>query len=383
MDGKPKIGIDVTSALSQRAGIGRYTRELVSALVNSVQTFEYLLFSAKQPSWDRLSSRIKESAQVSYRQAPLSEQWLYRIWHRFRIPVPVQRFTGEFDLFYSPDFVLPPVARGNPTVLTVHDLSFIHYPETFTPALRRYLNNAVPRSIHAAAHVLADSEATKNDLREIWGIPEEKISIIYSGVDPAFKPPSNSKNIANMKAKYKLGDKPYILSVSTVQPRKNYKMLIQAYKELVDEFPHQLVIAGGMGWLYEDTLNEVKRLGLEDRVRFLGYVDDEDLPALYSNATLFTFPSLYEGFGLPILEAMACGVPVIVSDASSLPEVAGGNGLILPPVEPRKWTHAMRELLNDPNRRAKMVAGGFIRVRQFSWKKAAGQLSAIFELLLP
>jgi glycosyltransferase involved in cell wall biosynthesis len=379
---RPVVGIDVTSALSQRAGIGRYTRELVSALIRFDKALEYVLFSARQPSWDSLSSRIPEDAHVRYTQSFLSERWLYRLWYRLRIPIPVQSFTGDIDLFYSPDFVLPPVRDGVPTILTVHDLSFIHYPETFTSALRNYLNQVVPRSVKRATHILADSQSTKEDLRNIWQIEDKKISVLYSGVDGSFRPPSDKSKRSDVRERYGLSDEPYIFSVSTIQPRKNYQMLIRAFKGVIDHFPHRLVIAGGKGWLYEETFNEVKRQGLEEKVTFLGFVKDEDLPALYSEATLFVFPSLYEGFGFPILEAMACGVPVVVSSASCLPEIAGEAAAALPPLDEEAWTATIRDLLDDPNQRAKMVASGFLRVRQFGWRSAAEQLSELLQTLL-
>jgi glycosyltransferase involved in cell wall biosynthesis len=379
---RPVIGIDVTSALSQRAGIGRYTRELVSALVRNDKSVDYLLFSAKQPTWDPLENRIPSDSNVRYRQSPFSERWLYRLWYRLRLPIPVQTFTGDVDIFYSPDFVLPPVRDEIPTVLTVHDLSFVHFPETFTPSLRKYLNQVVPRSVRSASHVLADSQTTKDDISNIWNIDEKKITVLYSGVDRSFRPPSDTAKLVNVRNKYDLGDRPYILSVSTIQPRKNYQMLIRAFKEVAKDFPHRLIIAGGKGWLYEETLAEVNAQGLNDRVLFVGFVDDQDLPALYSDATLFVFPSLYEGFGLPILEAMSCGVPVVVSNASCMPEVAGEAALVLPPQDEEAWTAAIRDLLDDPNRRAQMVAGGFLRARQFSWKRAAEQLSGVVQQLL-
>jgi glycosyltransferase involved in cell wall biosynthesis len=379
---QPVVGIDVTSALAQQAGIGRYTRELVSALVRKDRSIEYLLFSASQPSWDLLANRFPADAKVRYQQSLFSERWLYRIWYRLRLPIPVQTFTGDIDLFYSPDFVLPPVRDEIPTILTVHDLSFIHYPETFTPSLRKYLNKVVPKSVKRASHILADSQTTKEDISNTWQIDEKKITVLYSGVDNTFRPPADKLHLANVREKYDLGEEPYLFSVSTIQPRKNYQMLIRAFRSVADEFPHKLVIAGGMGWLYEETLEEVKTQGLESRVLFLGFVDDEDLPALYSDATLFVFPSLYEGFGLPILEAMACGVPVVVSSSSCMPEVAGEAALILPPQDQEAWSSAIRDILDDPSRRARMVAGGFLRARQFSWSQGAEQLSGLIHQLL-
>jgi glycosyltransferase involved in cell wall biosynthesis len=380
---KPRLGIDVTSALSQHAGIGRYTRELIRTLVRSNDSFDYTLFSAKIPrARELIPDEFREKEEVRIRTAPISEKWLYRLWHRLRVPVPVQWFTGELDLYYSPDFVLPPVAGSIPTILTVHDLSFVHFPETFTPSLITYLNEVVPRSVRKASHILADSEATKVDLVNIWEIPDKKISVLYSGVDRSFRPVTDKGHLSSMREKYGLGQDPYILSVSTIQPRKNYQMLIRAFKRIASDYPHRLVIAGGKGWLFESILEEVRIQNLEDKVLFIGFVDDDDLPALYSDATLFVFPSLYEGFGLPLLEAMACGVPVISSSASCLPEVAGEAALTLPPEDERAWTGGIQGLLDDPNRRMKMVASGFRRSREFTWWQSADTLADTISGLL-
>lgn len=377
-----RIGIDATAAVTQGGGIGRYTRELVGALGNEPGNYTYRLFSARQPAELPVPEPIPQSSAISYRQAPLSAQWLYRVWYRLRLPLPVQLFTGTIDLFHSPDFVLPPVLGDIPTLLTVHDLSFLHYPETFTPALVNYLNRVVPWSVERATHVVADSEATKRDLVNLWHVEPEKISVLYSGVHERFQPVTDDKVLAQMRQRYGLGEAPYILSVGTVQPRKNYEMLIRALKRVADKCPHNLVIAGGQGWLYDQVMDEVREQRLEERVRFTGFVDDADLPALYSESSLFVFPSLYEGFGLPLLEAMACGVPVLTSNASSLPEVAGTAAMQLPPTSERKWARAMLQVLGDSELRVHMVAAGFRQVRRFSWQKAARELRQIYARLL-
>jgi len=298
------------------------------------------------------------------------------------VPVPVQLVTGKIDLFHSPDFVLPAISGDVPSLLTVHDLSFVHFPDTFTPALINYLNGVVPRSVDRATHILADSQATKEDLVNIWNVPQNKITVLYSGVSGKFRPVTEKEQLRLVREKYGLGDDPYFLSVGTVQPRKNFQMLFRAFEPVAKEFEHNLFIAGGKGWLYEKVLVDIERRGLTDRVRFIGFVDDADLPALYSGATLFLFPSIYEGFGLPLLEAMACGVPVITSDASSLPEVSGEAAIQLSPEQPERWTSAIMELLNDPGRRAALVAAGFIQARTFTWTKASRQLASIYDQLL-
>jgi glycosyltransferase involved in cell wall biosynthesis len=377
-----RIGIDVTAAITQGGGIGRYTRELVRALIRKDDSSYYILFSGKAPKRALVADPIPEASNVEYREFWLNAKWLYRLWYRLRLPISVQWLTGDIDIYHSPDFVLPPT--GNiPSVLTIHDLSFVHYPEAFTPALLNYLNKAVPSSIARASHVLADSLSTKNDLVDIWQVPKEKISVIYSGVGSSFKPVTEKDVIQRVRQKYELGDKPFIFSVGTLQPRKNYEMLIRAFKPISETTTHQLVIAGGFGWMYKQILEEASRLGLTERVKLIGFVDDQDLPALYSDASLFAFPSLYEGFGIPLLEAMSCGVPVISSNASSLPEVAGDAALLLPPDAQELWSENLRQLLEDSSRRTKMVAAGFLQARKYSWRTAAEHVLNIYHTLLP
>lgn len=376
-----RIGIDLTAAITQGGGIGRYTRELIHALIALDQRNEYRFFSAKPPAQTPVSNPIPVAPNVQYRSALLDERWLYRLWYRLRLPLPVQLVTGRVDLFHSPDFVLPPVNGRIPTLVTVHDLSFLHYPDTFPPKLVAYLNKVVPWSIGRATHVLADSAATKRDLVAMWQVPAEKVTVLYCGVHERFRPITDAAALDAVRAKYGLADAPYLLSVGTVQPRKNYRLLIRAFAPVAARWPHNLIIGGGKGWLSDDLMQEVRALGLNGRVRFIGFVDDDDLPALYSAATLFLFPSLYEGFGLPLLEAMACGVPVVSSDASSLPEVVGETAVLLSPHDPQPWTAALLALLADEERRTALAAAGRQQAQRFSWETAAGQLLDMYEAL--
>ena len=378
----PRIGIDVTSALTQGGGIGRYTRELVRAVVDLDADSQFQLFSARVPGAPPVADPLPQRENLTYRPAPLTEQWLYRLWYRARLPLPVQWVTGPLELFHSPDFVLPPVADGIPTLLTVHDLSFVHFPETFPQPLVSYLNHVVPWSVARSTHVLADSEATRDDLLDVWGVLPDKVSVLYSGVSTAFKPVSDVREMTAVRRRYHLDDQPYFLAVGTVQPRKNYEMLIRAFGQIAANVPHTLAIAGGKGWMEEGMLNEVSRLGLEQRVRFLGFVDDADLPALYSAADLMAMPSLYEGFGLPILEAMACGTAAIIANTSSLPEVGGSAALQLPPEDTAAWAGSLLALLKDDERRAEMAAAGLVHAGRFSWHGAAAQLIDIYAALL-
>ncbi len=370
-----RIGLDYTAAVQQGAGIGRYVRELVSALLVLDKENDYRLFAA--------SPKPLPPSPFPVRRIPFHDKWLMRIWHRARIPLPVELFTGRVDLFHSPDFTLPPTLPGVPTVLTVHDLSFIRDPDSADERLRAYLNRVVPRSVRRADHVLADSQATRQDLIELWDTPTEKISVIYCGVDQRFKPVTDPAALAAVRAQYAIGDGPYIFSVSTLQPRKNYRRLIQAFVPLATRYPDlNLVIGGGRGWKVEEILAEPGRLGVEDRVRFPGFVADEDLPALLSAAELFAYPSLYEGFGIPILESMACGTPVIASDRSSLPEVVGEAGLMVDALDVAALSAGMERLLSEDNLRAQLVERGNRQVARFSWADAARQLLDTYEMLL-
>lgn len=377
-----RIGIDITAAVTQGGGIGRYTRDLVGSLVKIDADAHYRLFSAKPPKRLPVSDAVPSGRNVTYRPSPLIDKWQYRLWYRLRLPVPVQLLTGAIDLYYSPDFVLPPLFPRVPSLVTVHDLSFVHYPETFTPPLVAYLNQVVPWSVRRATHVLADSLSTKKDLMAAWGVPEKKITVLYSGVSPRFQRVEAEGEITAVLNKYQIPATDYILSVGTLQPRKNYQMLIKAFRPIADRYPHHLVISGGKGWLFEEMLSEIEAQGLTGRVHFIGFVEDQDLPALYSGATLLAFPSLYEGFGLPLLEAMACGLPVVSSNSSSLPEVGQNTAVLIPPHSPELWTETLSQLLDHPAERAAMRRRGFEHIQQFTWARAAQQLHQLMCTLL-
>ena len=376
-----RIGIDVTSAITQGGGIGRYTRELVRALVATDQENEYRFFSAKPIAKPPVENPVPQASNTSYHPSPLNERWLYRLWYRAQLPIPVQWTMGKLDLFHSPDFVLPPTSGKIPTLLTVHDLSFVFFPDVYPKPLVAYLNKVVPRSVKKASHILADSQATKEDLIRVYGVTEDKITVLYSGADKRFQPVTDGSKIRAVRQKHNLVNTPYILSVGTVQPRKNYQMLIRAFAPVAQHHPHNLIISGGKGWLYDEMMAEVEKQGLNGRVHFIGFVDDEDLPTLYSEATLFVMPSIYEGFGIPILEAMGCGTPVISSNVSSLPEVTGDASVLLPPDNQLAWTEAIENLLQNPAQREALVKLGFAQTKKFSWQKSAKQLLQIYNAL--
>ena len=328
-----RVGIDATPAVTQGAGIGRYTRELLLALAALDTSTDYrLIFAASAASLKHPLPPLPPNFHT--RRLPVHDIWLARLWHRARVPLPADWLTGPIDLFHSPDFTLPPVTARTRTLLTVHDLSFVRDPNSAVDVLRTYLNRVVPRSVARADHVLANSQATRADLMALYGTPAEKITVLYSGVNARFRPVTDAAALRAVRARYGLGDGPLVLAVGTLQPRKNYVRLIQAFARLPPTLADvRLVLAGGRGWLFDAIFAEVDRLGLRDRVLFPGFTDDADLPALYSAARVLAYPSLYEGFGLPILEAFACGTPVVASTASCLPEVAGDAALLVDPTD--------------------------------------------------
>jgi len=320
------------------------------------------------------------------KSATISDVWLARLWHRLRLPLPVETLIGPQDLFHATDFVLPPTSHRTRTLLTVHDLSFIRDPQSATAGLRRYLNDVVPRSVNKAHHVLADSRATKDDLIELYSTSPDKITVLYSGVDPRFTPEPERGEAERIRQRYKLGHQPFILAVGALHPRKNYSRFIAAFAKIADvsrrmdgrPINHNLVIVGEQGWLFDSIIADVARLGIRTRVIFPGFADDQDLPALYRAADLFVFPSLYEGFGLPPLEAMACGTPVVTSNVSSLPEVVGDAGMTVDPTDTDALARAMSQVLQDSRLRQQMIERGLARAADFTWQRAARQLCQVY-----
>lgn len=374
-----RIGLEVTAAVRQGGGIGRYVRELLRALAATDTTHQYrLFFAAQRPRPHRLPSL---PGNFTTRSLPFHDIWLARIWHRLQAPIPVELFTGRVDLYHSPDFTLPPVWPGTPTVLTVHDLSFVRDPDSAAPGLRSYLNTVVPRSVRRATHVVADSKATLDDLVDLYGTPSEKISVLYAGVGANFRAIADAGRRAAVRRRYGLGDAPFVFSISTLQPRKNYLRLVQAFDAALRETDFNLVIAGGKGWMYADLFEEVERRRLQQRVIFPGFVADGDLPALYSAADAMAYPSLYEGFGLPLLEAMACGTPVLASTAPCLPEVAGDAALLVDPYDVDAIAAGLARLVSDTALRADLTRRGVARAARFRWDDSARQLIKLYERL--
>ncbi len=341
------------------AGINWYILNLLRHLPEASTEIAYSVFLS-----DRRYSGVP-GLQLQRSRLPTHRPLVRILWEQVLQPWAVHR--AGVDLLHGPAFV-GPLASACPLVITVHDLSFIFYPQGFRTLNRSYLQLLTRLSARRARRVIAVSHSTKRDLIQHYGLLPDKVDVIHNGVDASFRPLS-ADQVAAFRTRAGLPDR-FVLFVGTLEPRKNVARLIEAYARLPKERP-PLMLVGGKGWLYDDIFARVEALDLSDEVCFVGYVPAEDLPCWYNAAELFVYPSLYEGFGLPPLEAMACGTAVITSTASSLPEVVGEAGLLVDPAEPAALATAMEQVLSDRELRETMRAAGRVRAQDFSWQKTA------------
>jgi glycosyltransferase involved in cell wall biosynthesis len=302
------------------------------------------------------------------------------IWLGQLARVGFDRLVPDAELFHSTEHLLLPL-RSAPTVLTVHDLIFRHLPAHHKPLNRWYLNLTLPLYCRRASHIISVSDHTKRDLVAAYGLDSSKITIVHEAASPHFCPQS-PQTIASVCSRYGLPER-YLLFVSTLEPRKNLGRLLSAFESVHAEgLADGLVIVGQRGWLYDDFFAQLEESPARDRVILPGYVDDRDLPALYAGARAFVFPSVYEGFGLPVLEAMACGVPVAASDASSLPEIGGDAAVYFDPLDVQAMSDALFRLLRDSELWDEMRNRGLARAASFSWERAAIETRAVYDAVL-
>lgn len=365
------IGIDASRAAPQeRTGTENYSLNLIRHLLALESGHRYRLYFNRPPT----AELFPMAADLELRVMPFPRLWthLRLSWEMVRQPP---------DMLFVPAHVLP-LVHPRASVVTVHDLGYLYYPRAHRPLDRLYLDLSTRYNARNASRVIAVSQTTRDDLVRHYGIEPDKIAVVYSGCDEAMRPVKDEATIERAKARYGIqGD--YILYMGTLQPRKNLRRLLEAYAILKKQANRAetpcLVIAGRRGWLYDQIFQQVERLGLEAEVIFPGYVPQDDLPALLGGAHLFAFPSLYEGFGLPVLEAMACGTPVLCSNVSSLPEVAGNAALLINPLDVESMAEAMNRLLQDEGLRAQLVERGLRQVRRFSWDRCACETLAVLE----
>lgn len=372
------IAIDYTAAIHQGAGIGSYVRNLVAALLLEDSANQYTLLTSGRPTPDH---PFPTAANARGRSIFIPDRYLNILWYRWRLLVPpVALFTGAADLYHGPDFVLPPLGKRVRKMVTIHDLAFIEHPEYAVPSLAGYLRKVVPESVARADVVATVSSEVSRTLIEHFQTPREKLTVIPNGVAPYFRRITDPIILAATRHKFGLKS-PLLLGVGTLEPRKNHLGLIKAFYQAQKQKngPAMLAIAGGPGWLYEETRNLVAELKLERKVRFLGRVTDLELVTLYSMADVFAFPSFFEGFGIPPLEAMACGAPVITSNMSSLPEVAGDAALLIDPNDIDALAQAILRLLNNEQLRMELVQKGYQRVQQYTWAMSARKVLKTYQ----
>ena len=377
-----KLVIDYTAAVRQTAGIGRIIRGQIETLAQNNPGYDLSLFVAGTVDDDQRAN----APLPLYTFPAVSERNLTRIWRRLNFPFPrIEWLTGgAIDLFHATDFVLTPVTARR-KLLTVHDLAFVHYPEAAMPSLQRYLNVVVPRSIRQADHLIADSRHTAQDLQALWPTLAGRISVVQGAVDHSFfRRVSDPQQLQATRRKYGIDRRPFLLALSTLQPRKNFPRLIRAFHAAREEadLPHQLVIGGKKGWLFKEIFATAQELGLQRDVLFPGFVDDSDLPALYSAAQFFAYPSLYEGFGLPILESLACGTPALTAGNSCLPEAGGDGALYVDAESVESIADGIIRLATQPALRTRLAAAGAAHARAFTWRRSVRQLLDAYERAL-
>jgi len=366
-----RIGMDARLTYYSQAGIAHYIQCLIRELPALDAENEYIIFHSRK---DRRSLAQGPNQRRATCWTPAHHPWE-------RLALAAEIAPHRLDLLHSPDFI-PPYGHWYHSVITIHDLTFLHYPAFLTAESRHYYNGQIKAAVRHAHHVLADSEATRADILTLLDVPADKVTTVLLAADERYRPTSADAT-KEIRTRYNLPED-YILFVGTFEPRKNIGGLLHAYQLLNATFPDTpaLVIAGQPGWLYHETLALINSLGLVDQVFRVENVVPDDLPALYTGASVFCLPSFYEGFGLTALEAMACGVPVVAAERASLVEVVGPAGLFIDPESPETIADALRRVLTDSALAANLRKKGFEQAGRFTWQETARQTLAIYKRVL-
>uniref|UniRef100_A0A832DRN0 Glycosyltransferase family 1 protein n=1 Tax=candidate division WWE3 bacterium TaxID=2053526 RepID=A0A832DRN0_UNCKA len=385
-----RVAIDAQTLLRQNAGVTYYTKGLVEEVLKQDRRNHYDLLLWRLFPKPPVFMFGKEQNFFYRYQRFFPYRFFYKL-HKWGINIPLEVFfppsarasagEGRYDLYFFPDFVIYPHRFGR-SVVVVHDLSFEKTPQFVFKENVKFLKKFVPLSVRQADRVIAISENTKEDLREVYGIPEEKVTVINPGVDLKVFRPQGREEATQIKNKYGI-TRPFILYLGTIDSRKNVAALVRAYANLRDRTRYQLVLAGKVGWTYEHQIDRevqevVKNLKLEEDVIFTGYTPDEDRPKLLSACEVFVFPSFFEGFGMPVVEAQACGAPVVASNTTSLPEAAGAAAVLVDPRNEGELGEAIRNVLGSPKLQEDLRRRGFENSRRFRWEDSAVKLMRVF-----
>jgi glycosyltransferase involved in cell wall biosynthesis len=362
----------------RQAGLSRYIYELLLRLPAIDSTYRFTGFLGNGPLPGNFVRAKPANLRLSRSRLPTGSAPVRIAWEQIALPVVSAR--ERLDLLHCPVNVRPFLCPC-PSVVTVHDLIFLRYPEKYRPSKRRYLEAMTGWSARHAAQVIAVSEATRQDVISLLGVDPARVTTVHNGVSEQFRPVSEDE-ISAFKSDKDLEGR-VVLYLGTLEPRKNLVTLMRAFGMLAQE-PEcrdvSLLIGGSKGWYYDEIFAVAERLGLaaSGRVRFLGRVPDEELTLWYNSADIFAYPSLYEGFGLPALEAMACGTPVIASNTSSLPEVVGDAGILIGPEDVDAWCAAISRLLADKGASDELREKGLMQAGKFSWDQAARETAAVY-----
>ena len=387
-----KIAFDYTSAAGQRTGIGQYAYQLAHSLavVDKENLYElFMLYPVTnyilKPDAGDVDLPVAKNFHLRFRYLPLPLPLIHKL-RALRIwPFNDYSLGGlDADIIHCTSYCVPRLKRRTKKVLvTIHDISTITHPECHTKLNIDYTGAAIKDGIEYGDAIVANSHYTKADLVNRLNIPEERVFVTRLAAHSIFKPVEDPVRLAATRAKHSLPEK-YLLFVGSLEPRKNIKALLKAYAALppVLTEEYRLVIAGGKGWKNTDIKTTIDELKIEDKVHFPGYLSQDELRDVYSAATVFVYPSLYEGFGIPILEAMGCGVPVITSNVSSMPEVAGTAAKLVTPTDIEELSSAMESVLLSEELRAEMREEGLKRAAEFSWEKCARETLQVYKKLL-
>ncbi|MFN8595327.1 MAG: glycosyltransferase family 1 protein [Anaerolineae bacterium] len=365
------IALDARLAYYRRySGIGQYIVHLAERLPALDPEHTYTIIHNR-----------KDRTPPHHPSARLVSAWTPSHHRLEQLAFPIELAARSIDLLHSPDFI-PPFRGHHRRVITVHDLNFFYFPEFLTAESRRYYDNQIERAVTVADHILADSHATRLDLIKWLNVPDDKITVVWLAPSRVYRPIEPAA-LSEARARLQLPEK-YLLFTGTLEPRKNVAGLLHAYRQLIDRERQSppLLLAGSRGWLFDETRALIDQLCLSDRVRWIDSPAESDLVALYNAATVFALPSHYEGFGLTVLEAMACGVPTIISDRGSLPEIAGGASLIVDPDDYTELANSLQRALYDEPLRAELRSKGFRRVTDFSWERCARETLAVYHRVL-
>jgi glycosyltransferase involved in cell wall biosynthesis len=366
------------SSSYRQAGISRLIHATIQGLQAVDEQNEYTVFTGDRHVPDGYLSNPRW--RMAFSRLPATNRAMRILWEQTALPWSV--LSTQADLLHALAFV-GPLACPRPLVVTVYDLSFLLYPEAFNRLNRWYLSAMTPLSVRKAQRVIAISESTKRDLVRLTHVPAEHIAVVYPGLEPGMARVDDAAALSDFRRRRNLPEH-FILFMGTLEPRKNAGALVRAYSLLrrrgIDS--HALVLAGSKGWRYESIFAAIEQSGAAQDIILPGYVTRDELPLWYSAADVFSYPSIYEGFGLPVLEAMACGAPVITSNVSSLPEVAGAAGLLVDPNDTDGLADAMARVIQSDDLRAEMRASGMRRAATFTWQRMAHATLEVYEKVL-